>query len=93
MERTTHVSSDGRRRVDAAGPSVIPGWDLVYDKPENNAQVIRREESTYALACTLHLHAKALSTQNEERHWRETGGWCPGCVAGLPPVEADQARD
>ncbi|MEU5166474.1 hypothetical protein [Streptomyces mutomycini] len=84
MERTTHVSSDGRRRVDAMGPSVIPGWDLVYGHPQDSAQVIRREESTYALACTLHRHAKALSTQNEERQWRESGGWCPGCVGGLP---------
>ncbi|MFF1272710.1 hypothetical protein ACFVZC_04745 [Streptomyces marokkonensis] len=91
MERTTHVSRDGRRRVDALGPSVIPGWDLVYDHPEDHAQVIRREESTYALACTRHRHAKALSTQNEERPWRESGGWCPGCVFGLPSVGGETA--
>lgn len=63
------------------GPSVVPGWDLLYDKPRQDAQVGKSPEGKYALICTKHKHAHPLQRLTQERGLR--GGsrtvWCPDC--------------
>jgi hypothetical protein len=71
----------GRR--EALGASVVDGWELLYDKPRQRAQVGRNDAGKYALICTDHKHAHPLPRLTAERGLR--GGrrsvWCPSCTA------------
>jgi len=71
----------GGRRA-ALGESVVPGWEVLYDKPRDAAQVVRHVESGRpGLVCTRHAHVHELARQADEGKVRKAGGWCPGCAA------------
>ncbi|MFH8939634.1 hypothetical protein [Streptomyces griseosporeus] len=69
------------RQREALGPSVLPGWQVLYDKPEHGAQFLRHESAdTYALLCVRHERAVVLKHFHEDRDLLRDGGWCAGCV-------------
>ncbi|MGW3623082.1 hypothetical protein [Streptomyces sp. NPDC000880] len=71
-----------RRTRASVGPSVLPGWDVLYDKPQHHAQYLRhREVDEHALLCTVHERAVVLKFFEEDRELLSEGGWCAGCVA------------
>ncbi|MET7814267.1 hypothetical protein ABZT26_25890 [Streptomyces sp. NPDC005395] len=71
------------RQRAALGPSVIPGWEVLYDKPEHKAQYLRHESAdTYALLCVTHEVAVLLKEFHDDRELLRQGGWCAGCVKG-----------
>ncbi|MFJ9719922.1 hypothetical protein ACIRPQ_29020 [Streptomyces sp. NPDC101213] len=70
------------RQRKALGPSPIPGWETLYDKPEHGAQFLRHESAdTYALMCVRHEVAVVLKHFHEDRELLPAGGWCARCVA------------
>ncbi|MFF9265766.1 hypothetical protein [Streptomyces longwoodensis] len=80
-EAAPKAKRQGRR--EALGASVVDGWELLYDKPRQRAQVGRNDQGKYALICTDHKHAHLLPRLTAERGLR--GGhrsvWCPSCTA------------
>jgi len=67
----------GRRA--GLGESAARGWELLYDKPRQAAQVGRRD-GQYALICVNTGTAYALGKLVDERGARKAGGWCAaGC--------------
>lgn len=68
-------------RREALGASVVPGWELLYDKPKQDAQVGRNDQGKYALICTRHNHAHTLPRLTAERGLRggKRSAWCPSC--------------
>jgi hypothetical protein len=79
-DRQRIANTRNARRL-ASGQSAVTGWELLYDKPNLNAQVGRRDKS-YALICTLHGHAHRLAKLVDERELRagDRSAWCPGCA-------------
>lgn len=75
----TTRSTTGRR--EALGASVVDGWDLLYDKPRQKAQV-GRNATGYALICTDHKKAHKLARLTQERGLRQgkRSAWCPDCT-------------
>ncbi|MFC4328262.1 hypothetical protein ACFPC0_10540 [Streptomyces andamanensis] len=71
----------GGTRREALGPSVVDGWELLYDKPKHRAQV-GRKDGKYALICTDHKHAHLLDRLVQERALRQgkRSVWCPQCT-------------
>jgi hypothetical protein len=72
----------GGGRRESLGASAVTGWELLYDKPKQDAQVGRNATTgKYALICTKHQHAHELTRLVQERGLR--GGkrsvWCPSC--------------
>lgn len=65
-------------RRTALGDAVVSGWELLYDKPRQAAQV-GRKDGQYALLCTKHHHVHPLAKLVDERTARKAGGWCPSC--------------
>lgn len=72
------VAKKARRATQ--GASVVDGWELLYDKPKQNAQVVRNDLG-YGLACTTHKTVRVLVRLVEERALRQNGGWCHECTA------------
>ncbi|MEU0770593.1 hypothetical protein [Streptomyces albogriseolus] len=69
------------RQREALGPSSIPGWEVLYDKPEHGAQYLRHESAdTYALLCVRHNTAVLLTEFHEDRELLRLGDWCAKCV-------------
>jgi len=62
----------------ALGEAAVPGWELLYDKPRQGAQVARKD-GTYALICTEHRFVRPVAKLVEERAVRKAGGWCTEC--------------
>jgi hypothetical protein len=63
----------------AQGASAASGWELLYDKPKQNAEVARRYtdgKAEYALVCKATRHVHALPTLSAERAARKAGDWC-----------------
>lgn len=86
---------DGRFRKVPEGPSCVAGWDVVYRKPRDNAEVIRRSgvvPPEYGLACTLHREYRSVGrSMVDERPLRRgpRGEWCPGCAKDHQAADAD----
>ncbi|MFE2934910.1 hypothetical protein [Streptomyces sp. NPDC059278] len=78
-EDRVRIANTNRARRLADGQSAVTGWELLYDKPRQNAQVGRRDKK-YALICTTHKHAHPLEKLTDERELRKVGRWCPACV-------------
>jgi hypothetical protein len=79
-------AAGGRARREALGASVVDGWELLYDKPKQRAQVGRRfvaGKAEYALICTDHSHAHELARLTQERGLRggHRSAWCASCGA------------
>ncbi|MEV6401119.1 hypothetical protein AB0M39_41165 [Streptomyces sp. NPDC051907] len=74
------IANTNRARRLTDGQSAVTGWELLYDKPSQRAQVGRRDK-TYALICTDHKHAHQIEKLTDERGLRkgERSAWCPGC--------------
>lgn len=66
-------------RREALGAAVVPGWELLYDKPHQGAQV-GRKDGQYALLCTEHKTVHPVAKLVDERAARKAGGWCPSCA-------------
>jgi len=82
----THKAATRGGRRAALGGADIPGWEVLYDKPRQNAQVLRRieksrNEANYMLYCTAHGTQRHLERMSEEGAVRRAGGWCGGCDA------------
>jgi hypothetical protein len=79
---TRPARTGGGTRREALGASAVDGWELLYDKPKQKAQVGRNSDGKYALICTTHKHAHPLTRLVQERGLR--GGkrsvWCPQCT-------------
>jgi hypothetical protein len=61
------------------GESAAKGWELLYDKPRQAAQVGRRD-GQYALICVNTGTAYTVARLVDERAVRKAGGWCAaGC--------------
>lgn len=74
------VTPAGRTLRPSQGESVLgTGWELLYNKPRANAQVVRNGQGAYALACTKHLTVHRLARLTDEGPTRKAGGWCPDC--------------
>ncbi|MFE2934925.1 hypothetical protein [Streptomyces sp. NPDC059278] len=73
------TNATGRRSV--IGDSAVTGWELLYDKPRQKAQV-GRKEGKYALICTTHKHAHELDRLVQERALRQgkRSAWCTECT-------------
>ncbi|MEV6401079.1 hypothetical protein AB0M39_40955 [Streptomyces sp. NPDC051907] len=73
------TGNTGRR--EALGKSAVDGWELLYDKPRQKAQV-GRKDGKYALICTDHKHAHPLNRLVQERGLRsgKRSVWCPECT-------------
>jgi len=72
----------GRTPRAAQGVASVAGWELLYDKPKQGAEVGRRSvegRPQYALICKAHGHAHELPRLTAERALRSNGGWCPSC--------------
>lgn len=71
----------GATRREAIGEAAVEGWELLYDKPRQKAQV-GRKDGKYALICTTHKHAHPLRRLVEERALRQgkRSVWCPECA-------------
>jgi hypothetical protein len=65
-------------RREGLGDAVVAGWELLYDKPRQAAQVARKD-GQYALLCTKHHHVHPVAKLVDERAARKAGGWCPSC--------------
>jgi hypothetical protein len=80
--RPARKAGGGGSRRESQGASVADGWELLYDKPKQKAQVGRNGDGKYALICTMHKHAHQLTRLVQERGLR--GGkrsvWCPQCT-------------
>lgn len=83
VKKDTPARRTSRRaaRREALGESVVPGWELLYDKPRQDAQV-GRKDGKYALICTRHKTAHPLAKLVEERKLRqgERTTWCSECT-------------
>jgi len=79
--RAPRTGTGGGTRREAQGDAAVEGWELLYDKPKQKAQV-GRKDGKYALICTTHKHAHPLTRLVQERGLR--GGrrsvWCPSCT-------------
>ncbi|MYS87882.1 HNH endonuclease signature motif containing protein [Embleya scabrispora] len=86
MAEITERESDGIRRKRPEGPSYIEGWDVVYPKPVDDADVIRlrgQVPAEYALACRRHkTHHRVGSSIIDERVLRRgpREKWCQDCA-------------
>ena len=71
----------GGARRESLGDAAAEGWELLYDKPKQNAQV-GRKDGKYALICTVHAHAHPLTRLVQERGLRQQkrSSWCPECT-------------
>ena len=79
------AAARGGRRAGLGGADVA-GWEVLYDKPRQNAQVLRRiekspNEANYMLYCTAHGTQHHLERMSDEGAVRRAGGWCGGCAA------------
>jgi hypothetical protein len=81
--RAPRPRTGGGGRREAQGASAVEGWELLYDKPKQNAQVGRSADGKYALICTTHQHAHPLNRLVQERGLRQgkRSVWCPQCTA------------
>lgn len=66
-------------RREGLGDAVVSGWELLYDKPRQSAQV-GRKDGQYALLCTEHLTVHPVAKLVDERAARKAGGWCASCA-------------
>ncbi|MCX5410153.1 HNH endonuclease (plasmid) [Streptomyces sp. NBC_00335] len=98
------IDSDGIKRKSAVGPSCVEGWDLLYSKPRDAAEVVRRGRSVspleYGLACTIHRTVCEYgSNLIAERPLRRgpRNAWCLECAGNQSQspdiLVAEEARD
>ncbi|MEV4947009.1 HNH endonuclease signature motif containing protein [Streptomyces sp. NPDC053755] len=96
MAVTLQVDGDGVARKAPEGPSCIEGWDVLYPKPLQNAEVIRRGRvlpPEYGLACTVHRAYRSVGRRLlDERDLRAgpRGEWCRGCGEERPVATDDR---
>ncbi|MFF7176978.1 HNH endonuclease [Streptomyces sp. NPDC008121] len=89
------VDDDGMARKAPEGPSCIEGWDVLYRKPLQHAEVIRRGRVVppeYGLACTVHREYRSVGPRLlDERDLRSgpRGAWCRGCGENRPAATGD----
>ena len=71
-------------RREALGRSSAKGWELLYDKPKQGAEVGRRYvdgKAEYALICKSTGFVRNLIRLTSERGLRKTGNWCDNCAS------------
>lgn len=79
--------SSGRKWREALGPSVVDGWEKLYEYPKQGCEMARKwlakGKPTFALVCVEHGFARPVSRQAEADGLRTSGrrDWCDGCKA------------
>lgn len=76
--RAPRPAKAGKGLRAALGEAAVSGWELLYDKPRQNAQV-GRKDGQYALICTTHKTVHPVARLVDERTARKAGGWCSHC--------------